>query len=207
MRGVSARLEGAIGGFTLRIALDLPSGVTALFGPSGSGKTSVLRCLAGLERVPGTIEVDGQIWQDERVFVPTHRRRVGYVFQGANLLPHRSVGANLAYAARRAPEPADLGDIVASTGIARLLDRAPASLSGGEGQRVAIARALVSRPRLLLLDEPLSALDAEGKADLMRYLAELLPSLGIPVLFVSHDAIEVSALASYQITLHEGRIA
>lgn len=204
--GLEARFGGRIGGFSLDVAFALEPGVTMLSGPSGSGKTTILRCLAGLDDVPGALVVDGETWQDARAFLPTHRRRLGYVFQGANLLPHLSVAANLAYAARRARAPAHPDAIVARTGIAALLDRCPARLSGGEAQRVAIARTLLSAPRLLLLDEPLSALDGEAKADLIDYLDDLLPTLGLPVLFVSHDAGEGERLAHRRIRLRGGRI-
>ena len=205
--GIAARFAGRIGGFALDVAFDLPAeGVTALSGPSGSGKTTVLRCLAGLERLPGTLNVDGERWQDTHHFLPPHRRRVGLVFQGANLLPHLSVRANLAHAAKRGRGGTDIDVIVARTGIASLLDRAPASLSGGEQQRAAIARALAGNPRLLLLDEPLSALDVEARAALAAELAALLPSLRIPVILVSHDPAEVKALASRRILIRGGRI-
>ncbi|UAK26688.1 ATP-binding cassette domain-containing protein [Sphingomonas nostoxanthinifaciens] len=187
-------------------AFDLDAGVTRIDGPSGAGKTSLLRCLAGLERVGGDLTIAGATWQDARTFLPPHRRRVGYVFQGANLLPHRSVRANLAYAARRAAASADLADLVARTGIDDLLDRSPGALSGGEAQRVALARALVGSPRLLLLDEPLSALDAVAKAELIDWLRAMLPMLGIPVLLVTHDADEGAALAPRRIDMRAGRI-
>jgi len=205
---VRARLAGRIGRFPLDVALEAkPGEVTALVGPSGAGKTSLLRCLAGLERVAGEVEVAGEVWQDATRFVPAHRRRVGYVFQGGGLLPHLSVAGNLLYAERRAPAPGDRDEVVARTGIAALLDRRPERLSGGEAQRVGLARALVMRPRLLLLDEPLSALDAEARVELASWLAELLPELGVPVLLVSHDAGEVERLAARTIRMREGRIA
>lgn len=204
--GVVARLAGRVGRFALDVALEAPAGgVTALVGPSGSGKTSVLRGLAGLVRLPGEVIVGGTVWQDARRFVPTHRRRVGCVF-GDGLLPHLSVAGNLAYAARRAPAPGDRAAIVERTGLAGLLGRLPATLSGGEAQRAAIARALVSNPRLLLLDEPLSALDGEGRAALSDYLAGLLPTLGMPVILVSHDLGEVARLADRVVRLRDGRV-
>lgn len=203
---IDACFRGRIGGFTLDVAFALEAGVTALSGPSGSGKTTILRCLAGLDHLPGSLVADGETWQDARTFLPTHRRRLGYVFQGASLLPHLTVAGNLAYAARRARDPADMEAIVARTGIAALLDRSPARLSGGEAQRATIARTLISAPRLLLLDEPLSALDGEAKAELLGYLDDFLPTLGLPVLFVSHDAREAGRLAHRRIRLRGGRI-
>lgn len=205
---VAAAFAGTLGRFALDVAFAVPAaGVTALFGPSGSGKTTLLRCIAGLERLPGSLVVEGDTWQDARRFVPAHRRRVGYVFQGANLLPHLSVAGNLTYATSRAPAGRfGFDDVVARTGIGALLDRAPARLSGGEGQRVALARALLTQPRLLLMDEPLSALDSDARGKLQEYLAELLPGLGIPVFYVSHDADEVARIADRTIRLREGKV-
>lgn len=208
MNEIAARFAGRIGGFALDVAFEVPAaGVTGLFGPSGSGKTTLLRCLAGLERVVGSLRVGGDTWQDERRFVATERRRVGYVFQGMNLLPHLSVRGNLAYAARRAPDgPFAFDDVVARTGIATLLDRAPAKLSGGESQRVAIARALLAQPRLLLMDEPLAGLDTGAKAELLGALAALLPAIGLPTFYVSHDPSEIARLATRRILLAAGRV-
>ena len=206
---IAARFAGRVGGFALDVAFELPAaGVTGLSGPSGSGKTTLLRCLAGLERVPGMLTVGDEVWQDARRFVPTERRRVGYVFQGANLLPHRSVRGNLAYATKRAPGgPFAFDEVVDRTGIAALLDRAPARLSGGESQRVAIARTLLAQPRLLLMDEPLTGLDADAKAELLDALATLLPAIALPAIYVSHDAAEIARLATRRIMLAAGRIA
>lgn len=205
---LEARLAGRIGPLALDAALTAhPGEVTALVGPSGAGKTTLLRCLAGLHRLPGAVRVGATVWQGARTFVPPHRRRVGFVFQDGGLLPHLSVERNLAYAEARAPERADRADLVARTGIAPLFARRPATLSGGERQRVALARALLVRPRLLLLDEPLSALDAAGRAGLLDYLAEVLPTLGIPVLLVSHDMRDAERLAARVVAMHEGRLA
>lgn len=206
---IAVALDGKVGGaFPLCVAFEVPSsGVTALLGPSGSGKTSILRALAGLERVAGTIIVDGEIWQDGASFLPPERRRIGYVFQGTGLLPHLSVAANLAYAERRAAAgPFSRVEIVARTGIAPLLDRRPASLSGGEAQRVSIARALLGQPRLLLMDEPLSALDTDARADLLGWLEDLLAGIAIPVFHVTHDRAEAARLATRTIRLREGRL-
>jgi molybdate transport system ATP-binding protein len=204
---VEARLATKLGALALDAAFTVPAaGVTSLFGRSGSGKTTILRCLAGLERASGLVRVNDTVWQDDRAFLPPERRRVGFVFQGANLLPHLSVSANLAYAARRAERPLALNDVIDRTGISALLDRMPARLSGGEAQRVAIARALLIRPNMLLLDEPLSALDSDAKAELSDYLAALLPQLAMPVFLVSHDAAEVARLAQRRILIEAGRV-
>jgi molybdate transport system ATP-binding protein len=204
--GLSVALAGRVGQFALDMAFVAPVGVTALVGPSGSGKTSVLRAIAGLQRLGGTVELDGEIWQDDRHFVAPHHRRIGFVFQGANLLPHLSVADNLAYARRRSPAPAELGPIVEATGVAPLLLRRPDSLSGGEAQRAALTRALAGNPRLLLMDEPLSALDAEARGALLDWLGAFLPTLGLPVLLVSHYPAEVARLATHQIRLRDGRV-
>ena len=172
---IEARFRLDLSGFSLDVDLSLPgSGVTALFGASGSGKTTLLRAMAGLERVPqGRLVVGGEVWQDETVFLPPHRRPLGYVFQEASLFPHLSVRANIEYGRRRSARGLDaqaLDRSVEMLGIAALLARYPDRLSGGERQRVAIARALAVGPRLLLMDEPLAALDAPRKAVILPYL-------------------------------------
>jgi molybdate transport system ATP-binding protein len=194
--------------FAIDIACELPAqGVTAVLGPSGSGKTSLLRALAGLDHVPGTVRFGEEIWQDATRFVPAHKRRIGYVFQGAGLLPHLSVRGNLSFAARRASGGrSGFDDIVDRTGIADLLDRMPDRLSGGEAQRAAIARALASRPRLLLMDEPLSALDADARAGLAAQLADILGAIGVPVLYVTHDLGEARRLASRTLRMRKGAL-
>ncbi|WP_174275269.1 ATP-binding cassette domain-containing protein [Sphingomonas bacterium] len=203
---LSVRLHGRIGALDLDAHFTAPPGVTALFGASGSGKTSLLRAIAGLDRVHGEVRIGDDPWQEGDVFRAPHRRRIGFVFQGANLLPHHDVRANLAYAARRAADPLPIEEIAARTGIDHLLDRPAARLSGGESQRIAIARALLIRPRLLLLDEPLSALDREAKAELIAYLAALLPSLAIPVILVTHDHAEAALLTDRSLAIVDGRI-
>lgn len=203
---------GRIGDFALEIAFAAPPrGVTAVFGASGSGKTTLLRCIAGLERLPGRLSVEGEVWQDEARFLPPHRRAVGYVFQEASLFPHLSVRANLNYGRRRAlkagkREAIRLDDAVALLGLAGLLSQAPDRLSGGERQRVAIGRALLSQPRLLLLDEPLSSLDAAAKDEILPYLEALQRSLALPILYVSHDLAEVERLADTLVLLERGRL-
>lgn len=203
------RLKGRFGDFALDAAAEVPAvGVTALVGASGSGKTSLLRCLAGLARAEGEVGVGEAVWQDGGRFVPPHRRGVGYVFQEPSLLPHLSVRGNLAFADRRAgkgPGPS-FDEAVEMLGLRGLLDRSTTSLSGGERQRAAIARALLSRPVLLLMDEPLSSLDAASKADVLPYLETLHRTLKLPILYVSHDAMEVARLADRVLRIEAGRL-
>ncbi|HEU0201272.1 MAG TPA: molybdenum ABC transporter ATP-binding protein [Burkholderiaceae bacterium] len=211
---IEARFALARPGFTLDVDLRLAgSGVTALFGPSGSGKTTLLRCIAGLIRAPqGRLSVAGEMWQDDAagLFVPTHRRPLGMVFQDASLFAHLSVQGNLDYARRRVPRSAAAADdfdaIVALLGIGALLARMPANLSGGERQRVAIARALLTRPRLLLLDEPLAALDVQRKREILPYLERLHDELALPVLYVTHSPDEAARLADDLVLLQAGRV-
>jgi molybdate transport system ATP-binding protein len=205
---IEAAFRGRLGGFTLDFALDVPaSGVTVLFGPSGCGKTSVLRCMAGLERLPGRLVVAGETWQDEGRFLPTHRRPIGYVFQEASLLPHLSVRRNLMFGHHRAQgdKPIALDQIVELLGLAPLLDRGAMRLSGGERQRVAIGRALLSQPRLLLMDEPLASLDQARKAEVLPYLERLHAELAIPVIYVTHDPAEARRLGDRMVVMAEGR--
>lgn len=210
---ISARFRGLLPPFALDIAFEAPMrGITALFGPSGSGKTTILRCLAGLRRMPGRLSVGGQVWQDDRegTFRKPYERAVGYVFQEPSLFPHLSVCGNLLYGRRRAKRrPAahgpSLADAIDLLGLGPLMGRSPHSLSGGERQRVAVGRALLSQPRLLLMDEPLSALDREAKDEILPYLEALHASLAVPILYVSHDLREVARLADTLIVLSEGR--
>ncbi|MDR0576761.1 MAG: molybdenum ABC transporter ATP-binding protein [Candidatus Accumulibacter sp.] len=209
---IAARFELAWPGFALDVDLDLPGkGVTALFGPSGSGKTTCLRAIAGLERgARGRLEVNGEVWQDDArgVFLPTHRRALGYVFQDAALFPHLSVRGNLDYGRRRVAarerrvQPAAAIELL---GIGALLDRLPENLSGGEKSRVAMARALLTSPRLLLMDEPLAALDHPRKQEILPYLEKLHDELEIPILYVSHAPDEVARLADHLVVLQGGR--
>lgn len=204
---LAVALRGRVGALAIDAAFDVPDGVTALVGRSGAGKTTLLRAIAGLERLGGGVRLGDDAWQDGRLFVPPHRRRVGYVFQGGGLLPHLSVAGNLRYAERRAgPGHFVRDEVIARTGIAGLLDRAPARLSGGETRRVAIARAFLAQPRVLLLDEPLAGLDAEAREELLGWLAGLLPGLGLPVLYVSHDAAEVARIAGRRLAIADGKL-
>ena len=204
--GMSVAFRGHLGGFELDVAFAAPGrGVTALFGPSGCGKTTVLRCIAGLQRLKGSCVVDGEVWQDAATMRPPHRRAVGYVFQEASLFAHLSVRRNLLFGAGGGPV-AVWDDIVGVLGLERLLDRSPAHLSGGERQRVAIGRALLSRPRLLLMDEPVSALDRATRGEVLAMLERLGESLAIPVLYVTHDMAEVERLARHLVLLDLGRV-
>jgi molybdate transport system ATP-binding protein len=203
---IEVALKGSRGSFALDVAFTVPAeGITALFGPSGSGKTTILRAIAGLDRLTGRVAVRGELWQDDRTFIPPHRRRAGMVFSGANLLPHLSVMDNLRFAERAGG--GDVAAAIAATGIEPLLGHRPAQLSAGESQRVAIARALSAAPRLLLLDEPLSGLDDEARSRMMAMLAELLERSALPAFYVSHDRDEVARLASRVLRIESGRLA
>jgi molybdate transport system ATP-binding protein len=209
MSAISARFEGRLGAFELDAVFELAGqGVTALVGPSGCGKTTVLRCIAGLTHLTGRLVVDGEVWQDETQFRPPHQRPVGFVFQDGSLLPHLSVRRNLTFGLQRAPAPHAIAfaDVVEWLGLGALLDRSPAKLSGGERQRVALGRALLSQPKLLLLDEPLSGLDAEAKTEIAPYIERLHKELATPILYVSHDAEEVRRIADHLLVMNTGRI-
>ena len=207
---IEARFRLQQGSFALQVDLQLPGrGVSALLGPSGSGKTSLLRAIAGLERHRGFLAVNGETWQDDEqgVFLPTHRRALGYVFQEASLLPHLTVQGNLDFGWRRsaaAGGKVDRAQILTLLGIDGLLDRQPDKLSGGERQRVAIARALITRPRLLLMDEPLASLDAARKQEVLPYLERIHDALDIPMIYVSHAQDEVARLADHVVLLGAG---
>ncbi len=207
-------------GFELKLRRSLPAaGVTAVFGPSGSGKTTFLRALLGCESgAEGRIALEDEVWLDTTrgVLVPPHRRPVGCAFQDGRLFPHLDVAGNLRYADRRSARGrGDLAvagrasvrfdDVVDALDLGPLLRRRPQTLSGGERQRAALGRALLGRPRLLLLDEPLSALDRRRKAEVMPYLLALHPRFGIPTLYVSHAVDEVALLADRILVLADGR--
>jgi molybdate transport system ATP-binding protein len=211
---IIARYAGALGSFKLDISFQVPMrGITALFGPSGSGKTTVLRCVAGLNRLPGFLEVGGIVWQDDAAgkSLAPHERPVGYVFQEASLFAHLSVRGNLRYGHRRAlaggaKEEIRFDEVVELLSIGHLLPRAIGELSGGERQRVALGRALLAQPRLLLMDEPLAALDRMSKEEILPYFEALHASLSIPVLYVSHDVSEVERLADHMVLLDAGQV-
>jgi molybdate transport system ATP-binding protein len=210
VNAIRARFRLERSDFSLDVDLDLPGrGVTSLFGPSGSGKTTLLRCVAGLERAAdGEIAVNGQVWQDGSTFLPTHRRPLGYVFQEASLFSHLSIRRNLEYGMKRvgaAERKVSLDQAIELLGIGHLLDRKPDSLSGGERQRVGIARALAVSPRILLMDEPLAALDLARKREILPYLEKLHDELDIPVLYVSHAPDEVARLADHIVVMDGGR--
>jgi molybdate transport system ATP-binding protein len=216
---IEVRLQLQRGGFALDVDLQLPGrGTTALFGPSGCGKTTCLRAVAGLERAPrGHVHVNGETWQRDgvnkgdgpAVWRPPHERALGYVFQDSQLFEHLDVRGNIAYGLRRTPSDRRsvvVEQVIDLLGIGPLLDRRPATLSGGERQRVAIARALATSPRLLLMDEPLAALDAQRKAEVLPYLEQLQRTLDIAIIYVSHAVDEVTRLADYLVLMNAGSV-
>ena len=226
----------ARGDFSLRFDAELQlEGVTAVFGPSGAGKTTLLRVVAGLEKgAVGRVALGGELWQDtdRRVMVPAHARRLGYVFQDGRLFPHLSVEGNLQFAAERsrpqnrsghagrggrggharevgarAASEHSMSSVVRALDLKSLLGRKPDTLSGGEIQRAAMGRALLTAPRVMLLDEPLSALDVRRKAEIIPYVERLAGDFGVPVLYVTHNVDEVARLASSMVLLADGRMA
>lgn len=197
--------------FTLDVEVRVPAqGITAISGPSGSGKTTLLRAFAGLEYCrDGYLALGNLVWQDKKRFIPTHQRPLGYVFQEANLFPHLSVQRNLEYGYKRLAEnerQLALDQVADLLGISTLLSRQPVSLSGGERQRVAIARALLTSPRLLLMDEPLAALDIKSKSEIYPFLDRLNRELEIPILYVSHSPDEVARLADQLVLMDKGKV-
>lgn len=207
---LSVAFRKVLPGHALDIAFEAPDGVTALYGPSGCGKTSTVNAVAGLLRPDaGQITLGGRALFGPGTDLPPHRRRIGYVFQEARLFPHLSVARNLDYGARFAPGTAPPGNrekVIDMLGLAPLLERRPAGLSGGEKQRVAIGRALLSRPDLLVLDEPLAGLDPARKAGILPYLARLRDAGGPPMLYVSHAMDEIARLADRIVVIAEGRV-
>ena len=207
------RLRLPRAGFDLAVDLRLPArGISVLFGASGCGKTSVLRGVAGLEpAAKGLIRIDGETWQDDatRVFLPTWRRSLGYVFQEASLFEHLDVRGNLEYGLRRTQPTAGadaLAHAIDLLGIEHLLPRRVDRLSGGERQRIAMARALATRPRLLLLDEPLAALDSAHRQEILPWLLRLRDESSTPMLYVTHSTDEVARLADHLVVLDRGRV-
>lgn len=205
-------LHHRLGGFTLAARFVAPAGITVLFGRSGSGKTTIVNALAGLLRPEaGRIAVGERVLLDTAagVWQPAHRRRVGYIFQEGRLFPHLTVSQNLRYGAWLAPRHAPrvpFDKVVELLGIGALLSRRPGALSGGEKQRVAIGRALLAAPRLLLADEPLAALDAPRKAEILPLFERLRDEFAVPILYVSHSAAEVARLATTVVALEAGRV-
>ncbi|MGV7219426.1 molybdenum ABC transporter ATP-binding protein [Bradyrhizobium sp. UFLA05-112] len=205
-------VEKLLGEFSLQASFASEGRVTGLFGASGSGKTTLVNMIAGLLRPDrGTIVIDGETVDDTAasIHVPAYRRRIGYVFQDARLFPHLNVAQNLDYGRRMnrlAHDPAQQKRIVDLLDIGALLDRRPGKLSGGERQRVALGRALLSKPRLLLLDEPLGALDESRKLEILPYLVRLRDEANVPMVYVSHDAAELRQLATQIVMLRQGRV-
>ena len=202
---IDVALKGSAGAFALDAAFSVPAaGITAIWGPSGAGKTTLLRAIAGLTRLDGRVVIGPAVWQDERCFVPVHKRRVGYVFQEPSLLAHLTVAGNLTYGMKRIDGDVDFDGTVERLGIEPLLGRSVARLSGGERQRVALARTLLAAPEILLMDEPLSSLDSEAKAGVIPLIAAIGRQL--PVLYVSHDAYEIERLADRTLRMAAGRM-
>ena len=209
---ISVAAQRRLGAFTLDVAFEGPSdGVTALFGPSGAGKSATLAAIAGSGAIThGRIALGDRVLTDTAagIFVRLPARRIGWVFQDARLFPHLKVDANLRYGLSRAPLPHRIGfdHVVAMLDIAPLLTRGVADLSGGERQRVALGRALLSQPDLLLLDEPLAALDGARKAEILAYIQRLKADFRLPMVYVTHDAEEVRAVADHVVLLEAGRV-
>ena len=210
---LSVTLQHRLEDFDLDIAFEAPAGITALFGRSGAGKTTIINAVAGLLRPKsGRIVCDGVVLFDSaaQTMIPPHERRVGYVFQDARLFPHMTVRQNLVYGRRfapRTPQPEDMDRIVDLLGIAHLLKRRPTGLSGGEKQRVSIGRSLLARPRIILADEPLAALDDQRKDEILPYFERLRDEISVPILYVSHAAAEVARISTTVVALEGGRVS
>ncbi len=209
---LSINIKHKVGSFQLQANVAVAESATGIFGHSGSGKTLLMRCIAGLEQPDeGRIELDGEVLFDraQKIFVPPHKRRIGMVFQEPRLFPHWSVHRNL-HAGMRNSEtqpPYTEEQVIELSGIAPLLNRSVQQLSGGEKQRVSLVRALLAHPHLLLLDEPVSALDTRLKARIIPFLDRIHRELGVPCLYVSHDLSEILQLSNDLILLKNGRIA
>jgi molybdate transport system ATP-binding protein len=182
-------------------------GITGLYGPSGSGKSSLLRAIAGLTQSHGTITLGDTVWQNDHLTTPTHKRRIGYVAQTPQLFAHLNVEQNLLYGVKRSgKDPKVIHELTDLMGVDHLLKRSTLGLSGGETQRIAIARALATSPDVLLMDEPLSALDTQNKAEILPFLERLQSTLNIPTLYVTHDISELERLATDIIVIEKGQI-
>ena len=210
---LTVEIEKRLGDFTLGARFESAGGITAVFGPSGAGKTTLVNAIAGLIAPDrGRIAIDGTVLFDSerRINLAPHRREIGYIFQEGRLFPHLSVSRNLDYGRRMRGLPEDakqLERIVSLLDIGHLLERRPGKLSGGERQRVAIGRALLARPRLLLLDEPLASLDAARKREILPYLERMRDEVGVPMVYVSHQAAELRRIATSVVRLEAGRVA
>jgi molybdate transport system ATP-binding protein len=208
---IEARFQLRKSDFSLDVDLNIPArGVTSLLGPSGCGKTTILRAIAGLEQCQnGYLKVAGRVWQDDEHFVPPHQRPVGYVFQESSLFTHINVRGNIEYGFKRlakSQQKISLDKAIDLSGVGQLLQRKPDTLSGGERQRVAIARALAVSPGILLMDEPLAALDQARKQEILPYLESMHDELDIPIIYVSHSTDEVARLADHLVLLEEGKV-
>ncbi|WP_426441265.1 molybdenum ABC transporter ATP-binding protein [Bradyrhizobium genosp. P] len=206
---IEMAFSGRPAGLQLDTQFSVPAkGVIAIFGPPRCGKTMMARCIAGLERLPtGFCAVDGEVWQDGTTFRPPHLRSIGYVFKEPSLFPHLSVRRNLLYGAPKPePRPIAFDEVVELLGIAPLLDHSPAHLSAGERQRVAIGRALLSQPRLLVMDEPLAALDRGAKRDVLERLERLPGKFAVPMIYISHDMADIEHLADHLVMMEHGRV-
>jgi molybdate transport system ATP-binding protein len=206
-------VEKRLGDFFLSARFATSNGVTGVFGPSGAGKTTLVNMISGLLAPDrGRIAIDGTVLFDseERINLPPHRRHIGYVFQEGRLFPHLSVKRNLDYGRRMCGLPPDASQtqrIIGLLDIGHLIDRRPGKLSGGERQRIAIGRALLMRPRLLLLDEPLASLDVARKREILPYLERLRDEVGVPMVYVSHQAAELRRIATSVVRLSAGKVA
>ena len=206
---LSVKISHQMGAFKLDVAFETGPGVTALFGPSGSGKSSIINGISGLTNLDqGRITLQDSVLYDAATGqnIAPHKRGIGYVFQDGRLFPHLSVEGNIRFAMRFAKTAGNLDEVVRMLGIESLLSRRPNSLSGGEKQRVALARAFVSQPKLMLMDEPLAALDAPRKDEILPYLERLRDRADMPIIYVSHSVAEVARLADDMIVLQAGKI-
>jgi len=210
---LAVAVEKRLGDFALAVTFETAAGATALFGPSGAGKTTLVNMIAGLIAPDrGRVALDDTVLFDSaaRIDMPPHRRRIGYVFQEGRLFPHLTVRHNLDYGRYMhglARDEAGMARVVDLLDIGALLDRRPGKLSGGERQRVAIGRALLTRPRLLLLDEPLASLDVARKREILPYLVRLRDEAKVPMLYVSHQFREVRRIATQVVRIEDGRVA
>ncbi|MGB1092153.1 MAG: molybdenum ABC transporter ATP-binding protein [Oceanobacter sp.] len=210
MKALKVRLSLSRSDFKLEVDETIPlEGVTVLFGESGSGKTTLLRCIAGLEKAEGEVLLGNDVWQTQKDFKPVWKRNLAYVFQEHSLLEHLTAEQNIEYGIKRSRSPVsaeERGEIIALLGLEERIKRYPSQLSGGERQRVAIARALLKKPALLLMDEPLSALDQKRKHEILPYLELMKHELKIPILYVTHSLDELSRLGDQVIVLDAGAI-